>query len=247
MKYRQVLEELAKQPELTELIVEEKEKIADLFEDVFHHAEFTGRSGKFFAYEGLGSVYWHMVSKLLLAVQETALKYQLTDSISGLIDKYQDIRSGLGLYKSPVEFGAFPTDPYSHTPKGQGAKQPGMTGLVKEEIITRLAEVGLVINNGCLSFNSLLFDHYELITEPMKIYYTDVNALIQEIDLPLGSMMFTICGVPILVQISNKPSIEIFLNNGNIQILDGDKLDEVNSQHIFQRDGYLHHLFVKMG
>lgn len=242
-----VLEELAKQPELTELIAEEKEKIADLFEDVFHHAEFTGRSGKFFAYEGLGSVYWHMVSKLLLAVQETALKYQLTDSISGLIGKYQDIRAGLGLYKSPVEFGAFPTDPYSHTPKGQGAKQPGMTGLVKEEIITRLAEVGLVINNGCLSFNSLLFDHSELLTEPMKVYYMDVNSLTQEIELPSGSMMFTICNVPILVQISNKPCIEIFLNNGNIQIIDGDKLDEVNSQHIFQRDGYLHHLFVKMG
>ncbi len=70
------LENLAKKPELTEMVVSEGEKIAALFEDVFHHAEFTGRSGKFFAYEGLGSVYWHMVSKLLLAVQETALKYQ---------------------------------------------------------------------------------------------------------------------------------------------------------------------------
>ena len=32
-------------------------------------SEFTGRSGSFFAYEGLGSIYWHMVSKLLLAVR----------------------------------------------------------------------------------------------------------------------------------------------------------------------------------
>ena len=27
-----------------------------------------------FAYEGLGSIYWHMVSKLMLAVQEIALE-----------------------------------------------------------------------------------------------------------------------------------------------------------------------------
>ena len=45
-----------------------------MFENVFHHNEFTGRSGTFFAYEGLGSIYWHMVSKLLLAVQETILR-----------------------------------------------------------------------------------------------------------------------------------------------------------------------------
>ena len=32
---------------------------------------FTGRSGAFYKYEGLGSIYWHMVSKLLVAVQET--------------------------------------------------------------------------------------------------------------------------------------------------------------------------------
>ena len=45
-------------------------EVLDLFESVFHHAAFTGRSGTMYRYEGLGSIYWHMVSKLLLAVQE---------------------------------------------------------------------------------------------------------------------------------------------------------------------------------
>ena len=44
-----------------------------IFEEVFNHKAFTGRSGTFFGYEGLGSIYWHMVSKLLLAVQENCL------------------------------------------------------------------------------------------------------------------------------------------------------------------------------
>ena len=42
-----------------------------LYERVFRHHEFTGRSGTMVAYEGLGSIYWHMVAKLLLAVLET--------------------------------------------------------------------------------------------------------------------------------------------------------------------------------
>ena len=44
--------------------------LLELFEETFNHKAFTGRSGTFYAYEGLGSIYWHMVSKLLVATQE---------------------------------------------------------------------------------------------------------------------------------------------------------------------------------
>ena len=103
-----------------------------------------------------------MVSKLLLAVQETALRNQHEACIMELVEKYHEISKGLGFNKSPSDFGAFPTDPYSHSPKGQGARQPGMTGVVKEEIIARQAEVGLVIENGRLTFNSFFIDPKEL-------------------------------------------------------------------------------------
>lgn len=48
--------------------------------------------------------------------------------------------------------GAFPTDPYSHTPWGKGAKQPGMTGQVKKELLTRLGELGLFVRHGRIHF-----------------------------------------------------------------------------------------------
>src|SRR5882757_8768259 len=44
--------------------------ILDIYEQTFDHRSFTGRSGSMFAYEGLGSIYWHMVAKLLLAASE---------------------------------------------------------------------------------------------------------------------------------------------------------------------------------
>ena len=237
---------LAKKPEYREMVAAESEKIAALFEDIFHHTEFTGRSGTFFAYEGLGSIYWHMVSKLLLATQETALQHQHEPASAGLVEKYNDICAGLGFNKSPAVFGAFPTDPYSHTPKGQRARQPGMTGVVKEEIIARQGEVGLVIENGCLTFNSLLINPNELLTTPVSFDYLDVTGKPQRIDLEAGCLAYTVCEVPIVIRLADTPSIEIYLTDGRMQTINGNRLDAVNSRHIFRRDGIVHHLMVHL-
>ena len=67
--------------------------------------------------------------------------------------------------KTPEQYGAFPFDPYSHTPKNAGAQQPGMTGQVKEEIITRMGELGCFIDNGQLEFNPKLLRRSEFLTE----------------------------------------------------------------------------------
>ncbi len=142
-----VLNELAQEPAYAALAAAERAFVLDLFEATFNHRAFTGRSGTFFAYEGLGSIYWHMVAKLLLAAQECyqhAVETGTDTSVAaGLAAAYYDIRQGLGFNKSPAEYGAFPIDPYSHTPMGSGARQPGMTGQVKEEILTRLGELGV--------------------------------------------------------------------------------------------------------
>ena len=97
-----------------------RQALLGLYEQVFNHKAFTGRSGTMFGYEGLGCVYWHMVSKLLLVVQENFF-VALTegadeDTCHRLGRLYYRVREGLGFNKSPGEFGAFPTDPYSNTP-----------------------------------------------------------------------------------------------------------------------------------
>ena len=47
------------------------------------------------------------------------------------------IRDGIGVHRSPAEYGAVPTDPSSHSPGFSGVQQPGMMGQVKEGLITR--------------------------------------------------------------------------------------------------------------
>jgi hypothetical protein len=144
------------------MLAKEREVILELFEEIFDHQSFTGRSGTFFGYEGLGSIYWHMVSKLLLAVEECffqALKEGTGETIlDSLKNHYYEIKAGIGLYKSPELYGACPTDAYSHTPANAGAKQPGLTGQVKEDVISRMGELGLQIGEGKIAFNPALLN-----------------------------------------------------------------------------------------
>ena len=240
----QALDALKNQPQYAQLVEAEFEKIRALFEATFHHDEFTGRSGTFFAYEGLGSVYWHMVAKLLLAAQETAFRLQGDPNAGALLQCYVDIRQGLGFHKTPNAYGAFPTDPYSHTPKGQGAKQPGMTGSVKEVILSRLAELGLSVDDGRLMFDTTLLDRRELLANAAIFSYLDVYGEAREIELTAGSLAYSICQTPIVIALSEKMGIHVHYTDGTVQAIEGNVLDTVNSRHIFMRDGRVHHLTI---
>lgn len=244
---RKVLEALKNQPEYTRLVEQESEAIQSLFETSFRHAEFTGRSGTFFAYEGLGSVYWHMVSKLLLAVQETAVRFKNESTCDQLCAFYRDIRSGLGYQKKPGEYGAFPSDPYSHTPKGRGARQPGMTGMVKEEILTRQLEVGFRVEEGRLVFDPVLLDPSELLSAPREFIYMDVFGEQQTLYLPAGTLTYFICQTPVTAQMSDHDEIEVHYADETSLKLPQLWLDEEASQHIFWRDGEIERLTVTFG
>jgi hypothetical protein len=140
------------------------QSLADAYERVLHHHAFTGRSGTMFGYEGLGCIYWHMVAKLLLAVQENV--FHAADrgapELPALQRHYRRVRDGLGYRKRAADYGAFPADPYSHTPAEGGAQQPGMTGQVKEEILARWGELGLRVQQGRVRFDPVLLDALEV-------------------------------------------------------------------------------------
>jgi len=239
-----VFEALKNRPGYVDLVAEDAAKIKILFEETFHHQQFTGRSGTFFAYEGLGSIYWHMVSKLLLAVQETILRTRNEPTVPALIEKYYDIRKGLSFNKAPDEYGAFPTDPYSHTPKGQGARQPGMSGMVKEEILTRQKELGFSVDEGCIDFDFLFLDKKEFLVGPSVFEYWNVAGEREQLDLLAGTLTYSICQVPVVLQASDRMCIDIHLKDGGIQHVDGYILNLEDSKHIFQRDGSIHHLVI---
>ncbi|MBR4521087.1 MAG: hypothetical protein IKO63_06690, partial [Paludibacteraceae bacterium] len=159
---------------------------------------------------GLGSIYWHMVSKLLLAVGEnikeeremTASLKDKSQTLDRLIGHYRDIKEGLGLHKSPEQYGSFPFDAYSHTPAMAGVQQPGMTGPVKEDILSRWFELGIEVHDGAIHINPLM---------------------LRDSDFCDGKLSFTYCGTRFTYHLSD--------SDENIDI------PQSTAKHIFARDG----------
>ncbi len=219
----------------------EEKLLHQIYESVFNHKQFTGRSGTFYGYEGLGSIYWHMVSKLLLAVYECskqAIKNNERPEIVGqILEHFYEIYEGIGVHKSPTLYGAFPTDPYSHTPAYKGAQQPGMTGQVKEDILSRFGELGIRISAGQLSFDPCLLRASEFLKESKVFKYYDLQRYEKSIQLHKNMLAFTYCQVPILYEISEQDRICIYESNGNSTEREGRSLTAEESTKIFNRTG----------
>ena len=190
------------------------DELKDLYEQVFNHHAFTGRSGTFYKYEGLGCIYWHMVSKLLLAVGEVIAR----DGNERLKKHYIAIREGIGSHKQPAEYGAFPFDAYSHTPSMAGAQQPGMTGQVREDIISRFFELGVSVHDGQITF---------------------CPAMLTDADFKDGELRFTYCGTEVIY---SRKSKDRFAQREKT----GLTLSKEQSAHIFARDGQIKQLIIEL-
>jgi hypothetical protein len=232
------------------LVEKDSKMILDIFESVFDHKSFTGRSGTFFGYEGLGSIYWHMVSKLLLAVCEVTQK-ALSESednklIGRLYDHYFEVNAGIGVHKSPELYGAFPTDAYSHTPAGKGAQQPGMTGQVKEDVLSRFAELGISVCKGAVQFNPEILRTDEFLKSKDVFNYVNLAKEKCSIHLEEDSLAFTYCQVPVIYKKASNFAIKVFLTDGSILSIQGKSLDIETSQMLFDRGGKVDKLEVSV-
>ncbi|MFY9854686.1 MAG: hypothetical protein WAK26_12495, partial [Terracidiphilus sp.] len=228
---------------LQALSLPEKEnaRILALYEEVFDHESFTGRSCTFYKYEGLGCIYWHMVSKLRLAVQEVleraACASEDTGEVENLLSHYYEIREGIGVHKSPELYGAIPTDPYSHTPGFAGAQQPGMTGQVKEDLISRLGEMGIVVEDGRLCFHRLLLRRNEFLADVRSFKFYDLDGQQRSLDLEPGTLAFTTCQVLVVAHQAGPQRIEITRAEGSRYSVETLTLDAETSAAVFERTG----------
>jgi len=208
--------------------------IEDVYEQIFDHQSFTGRSGTFYKYEGLGCIYWHMVSKLLLAIGENikSATVQTADKaiIESLKKHYFEVKAGIGAHKSPAVYGSFPFDPYSHTPTMAGVQQPGMTGQVKEDIISRFYELGVQVENGCISINPTILNKQEFVGS------ANGNACLS----------FSYCSVLFMYNLDGNEGIEIIYADGKTEQTVGYSLTQTQSQAVFNRDQLIQQIIVHL-
>lgn len=215
-------------------------RVLAAYEDTFQHASFTGRSGTFFAYEGLGSIYWHMVSKLVLAAREQAARAaEVGDPAAGaLAAAYRDVRGGLGFAKDAYTFGAFPTDAYSHTPRHAGAKQPGMTGQVKEDVIARFVELGVSVAAGQVSFDRSVVDAADWLTSEAVLELPTGY----RVELGPDELAFTLCGVPVIYR-RGGDELRVETSTG-VEVSSQEALSAAQTARLFARDGSVRRITV---
>ena len=204
---------------------EERQQLLDIYERMFNHHAFTGRSGTFYKYEGLGCIYWHMVSKLLVAIGENIQNALDTcadaATVARLKAHYAAVQEGIGAHKSPAEYGSFPFDAYSHTPAMMGCQQPGMTGQVKEDIISRFFLLGLHVVDGEIHIQTGMLRPEEFLN---------------------GELRFTYCQTPFIYRLGETESIEVEMQDSlHIESL---CLSRTLSRHIFSRDKQIKQVIV---
>jgi len=218
---------------------EDAASLCSAYEELFRHRQFTGRSGTMYKYEGQGCIYWHMVSKLLLATAELAGQAAQENAgrqlLEPLVDRFEDILEGIGVHKSPAQYGAFPIDAYSHTPGFSGVQQPGMTGQVKEDFIARFRVLGVRVVNGEVIFQPVMLRLAEFIADPETWTFSTGGAE-QSIELDAGSLAFTLCGVPVVYQLADEPRIKVFADGLAEEVIPGSRLGPCWSQSLFCRE-----------
>jgi hypothetical protein len=157
--------------------------------------------------------------------------------VAGLKASYYDVREGIGFNKTPDVYGAFPTDPYSHTPGFAGARQPGMTGQVKEEVLTRLLELGVEVTDACVRFKPTVLRKSEFLDSPATLRYFDVTGTSQEVALKAGELAFTYCQVPVVMNMGESASITLHTHDGGTESVTGNALTAEQSEALFKKNG----------
>lgn len=223
-----------------------------LYERIFDHHRFTGRSGGMYGYEGIGCTYWHMVAKLLVAAGECVERAEdanASDAVRArLHDVYHRVRDGLGFRRPAAAFGALPIDAYSHTPGDRGAQQPGMTGQVKEELITRRMELGIRLEDGGIRFTpTLLLDDEWLEADEAWTIPAGDHAAARTVDLPPESLGFQLCGIPVIYRRAAGPGrITLVERTGGTTVIDGDVIAAQAARPILDRNSIIDRIEIDL-
>ena len=122
-----------------------------------------------------------------------------------------------------------------------------MTGQVKEDLISRLGELGVHVEAGRLGFRTHLLSESEFLSDPRSFDCYDPEGREQSIDLAEGAFAFTTCQVPVVVHRQGPARIELTRAGGDRDINEGLELGLQDSAAIFERSGEVVRLDVFLG
>ena len=246
------------------------EELKDLYEQIFNHQAFTGRSGTFYKYEGLGCIYWHMVSKLLLAVGERieveSLKLRVLCSLCShdrqaverSLESLGSLSSSgsLGSLSSSGSLGSLSSsgslerlkEHYRAIREGIGShKQPEEYGSFPFDPYSHTPSMAGVQQPGMTGQvkEDILNRFFELGVSVDNGQITFCPQMLTAADFTDGELSFTYCNTPVIYRQGEKHGIKIETEEESIEsqyAVVGKRL----AAHVFARDGYVKRVTVTL-
>jgi hypothetical protein len=124
-----------------------------------------------------------------------------------------------------------------------------MTGQVKEDILTRFGELGVVVRDSEIHFEPQLLNEKDgFLTGPKCFTYFDTDGQEQAIELNAGMLAFTLCQVPVIYVLSRYPKIVITKADRSKKESEDLKIDKEISSSIFRRQNGVRKIevFIRM-
>ena len=112
-----------------------------------------------------------------------------------------------------------------------------MTGQVKEDVLSRFGELGVIISDGKLGFNPCLLRKNEFLQESKIFHYIALPKKQDSILISKDSLCFTYCQVPVIYTIAEEDGLTVNLNNGKTKTFESLSLDTETSGQVFSRNG----------
>ena len=180
-----------------------------------------------------------------MCIRDSHREHEICNRLGRL---YYQVREGIGFNKTPSEYGAVPTDPYSHTPKHAGAQQPGMTGQVKEEIVSRFGELGVRVKDGSVCFQPSLLRECEFSSEENTFRYLDVEDNWQSITVRARGLAFSWCQVPVVYQLVDdaESTVSVTWQDGSVKTFNDMLLPADESAELFRRSNHIRLLTLSL-
>jgi hypothetical protein len=114
---------------------------------------------------------------------------------------------------------------------------------VKEEVLTRFAELGVTVHGGRISFRPLLLRKSEFLREPAELSTFDISGAPLTLPLAVDTLGFTYCQVPIVYHLGDKLRVVLTKQAGSEEI-SGDTLSAEASAELFARSGSIKQIDV---
>ena len=147
------------------------------------------------------------------------------------------MRDGIGLSKTPEQYGAVSVRSLLAHAEHAGIQQPGMTGQVKEDILSRLTELGMRVRGGILSFDPVLFESRELLRNESSLDYVDLSGRQARLVLPRDSFAYTLCQIPIVYHRSFEQQLVVHSEDPEPLLRDSLSLTAAETASVFARRG----------